>query len=213
MASSTADLLHLINRVSIGTTEAPDSPNRTRILDAVVAELTVTSVRKLAVEDVARRAGVSRVTVYRHFGDRDGLLATATARELSRVLEAVTSADDVEASATDRVASAFVTAWQASRAHPVIGHWLATDPGGVLDLVLAEDSQVLRLGAVYLTAAIRNLAGDQGAPDPDATAELLVRIFLALLLMPPPSLHPDDPESARRLARSLIAPIVVNSSG
>ena len=40
-----------------------------RILDAACEEIALVGIKRTSMEDVARRAGVSRVTVYRHAGD------------------------------------------------------------------------------------------------------------------------------------------------
>jgi hypothetical protein len=42
--------------------------------------------------------------------------------------------------------------------------------------------------------------------------ELIARLFVALVLMPPPSVDLSDPKQARRLARETIAPIVLQRS-
>ena len=47
---------------------------RRRILDATFAVVSRTGRRKLQLLEVAAEAGVSRPTVYRHFGSKEGLL-------------------------------------------------------------------------------------------------------------------------------------------
>jgi AcrR family transcriptional regulator len=183
----------------------PGDATADRILDAVLAELVRTPLRKLALEDVARRARTSRMTVYRRFGDREGLLDAAIARESSRFLSAVLAADDPSAPAEERIAEAFATGLRLVHSHPLLSHWLATDPGELLNGVLAENAKVLRAGSAFLAAAVADLGGD----DAERRGELLGRLFVALVLMPPPSTDLTDPGQARALARELIAPIVV----
>ena len=50
---------------------------RTAVLAATLAELTETGYAALTVENVARRAGVHKTTIYRRWKDREGLVADA----------------------------------------------------------------------------------------------------------------------------------------
>jgi AcrR family transcriptional regulator len=47
------------------------------ILEAALEQLALTGVRRTSADDVARRAGVNRATLYRRFGSREQLLAAA----------------------------------------------------------------------------------------------------------------------------------------
>ena len=57
----------------------PD-PSTVKILDAAVAEFEQHGIRRVALDDVARRAGVSRTTIYRRFANRDELVAAVVER-------------------------------------------------------------------------------------------------------------------------------------
>lgn len=182
-------------------------PTDDRIMDATLAELAESGLAALVVEDVARRARVTRMTVYRRFGDRQRLVEATMARESARLLATVAAADDPSAKPVDRIVRTLTTSLTVARKHPLVAHWLATNPGELLDAVLANDAAVLRAGAAYCAATIRAARG----PDPDRTGEILVRLFAALVLMPPPSIDLDDARDVAALARDLIAPILVGS--
>jgi len=55
-----------------------------RLLDAAEACFAQFGLRKTTMEDVARSAGMSRATVYRHFENRDDLLMSVVEREARR---------------------------------------------------------------------------------------------------------------------------------
>ena len=57
-----------------GLTVDPDKSTRRRILAATFVVLARDGRRKLQLSDVAAEAKVSRPTLYRHFGSKDGLL-------------------------------------------------------------------------------------------------------------------------------------------
>ena len=61
-------------------------PNQTEaILDAAIVEFDRHGFRKVALDDVARRAGVSRTTIYRRFANRDELVSAVMDRENARL--------------------------------------------------------------------------------------------------------------------------------
>jgi AcrR family transcriptional regulator len=201
----------VLARALAGSTDIDSHPTNDRIMDATLEELAVTGLSELVVEDVARRAGVTRMTVYRRFGDRQRLIEATMARESARLLAAVAAADDPGAHPVDRIVRNLMTSLTVARRHPLVAHWLATDPGELLDAVLANDAAVLRAGAAFIAATIRAARPPGGAkgPDPDRAGDLLVRLYAALVLMPPPSVDLDDPRQVEALARDLIAPILV----
>lgn len=213
MTASTASLGPLIGRALSGGVAVSDHHTDQRIIDAVLAELLVTPLRKLALEDVARRAGLTRMTVYRRFGDREHLIEGTFAREVARFLDEVAAAGDAEAEPTEQIAAAFAAGLRLAHSHPVVAHWLATSPGDLLETILADDAFIVTAGSAFIASSI----GEMGplrtstAGEPQRSGELLARLFAALLLMPPPSVDLTDPDQARKLARELIAPLIVRA--
>ena len=61
------------------------SARRDALLDAAVALVRAKGVQVVSMEAVAERAGVSRPLVYKHFANRDELLAAAYRREASKL--------------------------------------------------------------------------------------------------------------------------------
>src|ERR1043166_4932980 len=56
------------------------------VLDAARACVLAVGVRRTTVTDVARRAGVSRMTLYRRFPDLEGVLSALMTREFGRLV-------------------------------------------------------------------------------------------------------------------------------
>lgn len=54
-----------------------------------------------SIEEIANRAGVSKPVVYEHFGGKEGLYAVVVDREMTRLLDAITSALATEAPPRD----------------------------------------------------------------------------------------------------------------
>ena len=59
----------------------PKSKSRDRILNAAVDCLSEYGFSKTNMDEVARRAGTARSTLYRHFNDRDELILSVMERE------------------------------------------------------------------------------------------------------------------------------------
>src|ERR1044071_4042148 len=59
----------------------------TRLLDAAYDQFCRMGIRRSTMEDVARRAGVSRITAYRRFATKDALVAQVVRREFRRYFD------------------------------------------------------------------------------------------------------------------------------
>ena len=62
------------------------------ILEAALQQIAITGVRRTSADDIARRAGVNRVTLYRRLGDREAILRAAYLQETARVLGLIEAA-------------------------------------------------------------------------------------------------------------------------
>ena len=62
------------------TREGHAALTRTRVLDSLSSLLAERGIVQFTVAEVAARSGVSVATIYRHFGNREGLLRAATSR-------------------------------------------------------------------------------------------------------------------------------------
>lgn len=72
---------------------------RDRIQQAALDLFLQLGIRKTSVDDIADRAGVTRVTVYRHFADREELIEAAfrlVNEALDRIREALTEEDGLD---------------------------------------------------------------------------------------------------------------------
>jgi AcrR family transcriptional regulator len=83
--------------------------------------------RRTTLTDVARRAGVSRMTMYRRWPDMGSLVADLMTREWGAIAR-VAAADAVGDTARDRVVDGLVRGVGALRAHPVFRRIVELDP-------------------------------------------------------------------------------------
>src|SRR3954469_16944752 len=104
------------------------------VLDAARACVLAVGVRRTTVTDVARRAGVSRMTLYRRFPDLEGVLAALMKREFGRLV--ADAAAQAEGSNTrERVVAMVTHGAQALASDPLFERLLAVDPELLLPYV------------------------------------------------------------------------------
>ena len=140
-----------------------------RLLDAARACVLAVGVRRTTVTDVARRAGVSRMTLYRRFPDLEGILAALMTREFGRL---VAAAAEQAAGATtrERVVAMVTHGSRALAEDPLFVRLLDVDP----ELLLPYVTQ--RLGGMQkmaVAASARALADRDGSVRTDAPPEVL----------------------------------------
>lgn len=109
-------------------------PATQSILDAALIEFDRHGVRKVALEDVARRAGVSRTTIYRRFANRDELVAAVMDRESARLFADI--ADELKDGRpqSNYYVEAFTAAVLRTRHHRVLHRMITEEPALTLDL-------------------------------------------------------------------------------
>jgi AcrR family transcriptional regulator len=156
-------------------------------LDAAATCFARHGVRRTSVQDVARELKVDRTTVYRQVGNVDRIVRLLMARELHRLLEVLPdSLLGLRGPAVIVDVLATVVAY--GRNHPVLAKVLADEPELIGPFLVTEAPEMLdriaELISPVLAAAMD--AGEIARRDPDAVAQLLVRLCLSLLLAPPP---------------------------
>ncbi|NDJ89581.1 TetR/AcrR family transcriptional regulator [Mycolicibacter kumamotonensis] len=155
-----------------------------RILDAALQAILDFGVRRASVEEIARRAGVSHMTVYRRWPTKKDLLAAV----FSRVADSIFAAVDAEVAALDGYEDRFVAGfagiyWRVCT-HPMLSRTLETDPEAVLPALTTGAGPALELATRYLAGHIADTArrGGVTVDDPEGLAEIFVRLTHSLVL-------------------------------
>ncbi|MCW2655594.1 MAG: putative HTH-type transcriptional regulator [Mycobacterium sp.] len=174
---------------------AEPDPVTTAILDAAVAEFERHGFRRVAVDDVARRAGVSRMTIYRRFAGRDELVAAVIDRENAKSMADI--ADELKHAGprSNYYVEAFTSAIMRFRRHRVLDRMISEEPA----LALALAHQHYGAATQRIADALREVfpagfaerVGDQAVNE---LAETILRYALMALLLPgaKPLVSADD---------------------
>ena len=191
--------------------EPPDDAISERVLDATLDLAAASGIRNLTMDDVARRAGVGRMTVYRRFGDKTRLVEALAVREGRRCLAELDAAARPDQPIADQVAEGFVTSVRLAREHPLLNRLARIEPESVLRALTADGGAMFALARAFLAERLR-AAQKAGTLDRkvavDEAAELLVRLSFSFALIEDSVLPLEDPDRARDVARRLIAPIL-----
>ncbi len=199
-----ARIIEMVGGASTGGS-VDESADRTsqRILDAALQEAAAVGVQRITVEDVVRRAGVSRMTTYRRYPRRDDLVEALVRRETQRFLAAVADAIDAVEDARDGVAAAFIAAVTFARRHPVMRRAAHTEPDPI-----ADSHELINVGSAFIA---RYIHGEQpGTPAQPVrwVADVFARLFFTYLTMPPTDPDFGDDAELRRFAHEVLTPMV-----
>ncbi len=186
-----------------------------RILDAALEQFELVGMKRSSVEDVARRAGVSRVTVYRRFPRREALIAAVTAREARRVVAAIDAQTSTLERFSDRIAESFVLLLRVVRRHPLVQRLLAVEPDEMLRFLTTDGEPVIAVGTSYVADQIRRAQREGQVPDyePEPVAEIVARLAHSLVLTPGGVIPVDDEDAAREFARANVGPLILRAAG
>lgn len=145
------------------------------LLDAAQACVLAVGVRRTTMTDVARRAGVSRMTLYRRHPDVTSLLQALMTREFSALAEEVDAEAEALPSARERLVHAAVEGVDRLTRHPLFVRILDVDPELLLPYLTARLGAFQRLvvGAFERRVAEGIGDGSIAADDPARTARAL----------------------------------------
>ncbi len=184
-------------------------PVAAKILDAALQQFEEVGVRKSTIEDIARRAGVGRMTVYRRFGAKDDILAAVVNRETRHILDQIAHVAGGDGALDDRIVAAFTFVVRYAKNHRLLNRLIALDPESTL-------SDLTTNASAPLTAAVhagvwyfgRDIEGSSEATDFPARVEAAVRIIHSIALTPHITIGLTTDEQIAQFARVCIVPIL-----
>jgi AcrR family transcriptional regulator len=132
--------------------------------------------RRTTLTEVARRAGVSRMTIYRSWSDMQQLLGDLMTREWAGAVAASLAGEDAEASAVDRLVGDVVGTVRTLRENELFLRIVELDPELLLPYLLARRGRSQDAILAILAEAVRagQVAGEVRAGNPVAIARGLV---------------------------------------
>jgi AcrR family transcriptional regulator len=195
-------------------------PSDVAILEATLEQLALTGVRRTSADDIARRAGVNRATLYRRFGGREQLLGSAYLHEATRAIAALerrvppipAPGTDASFEPADNVVAVFREALRLARDNAVLRRLLEVDREETLVALTVGAGAVLDVAAEVMVARITALHRWRGTEPPADARSLgytVARLMQSLVLTPGsgPALRTRAQQEA--YARTVIVPLVL----
>jgi AcrR family transcriptional regulator len=191
-------------------TEKPthdSTTGRERMLDAAESCLQRFGLAKTTIEDVAQASSLSRATIYRQFGNRDGLLLAMATRDAER-----TAADaELFLAPFDDVGSWVVEGMlfclREIPKRPVLSQFLAPQELGAASRMLLTSDRMLDIGAEILRPVFEPARREgllRENLELDSLMEWVLRILMSYLAVPgPPSRTEED---LRQILRAMLLP-------
>lgn len=178
------------------------------IVDAALEEFLSYGLRRTNVDVVARRAGVSRATLYRRFDGKDALVQAVLVRESRRFFAGIAEAVAGLDTAQERLVEGFVVGVRHARADRLLNRLLAADAEALLPYLTTDGGLVVAAAREFLVSQ----APDQPAPlderTPRGVAEVFVRLAISFTLMPDSAIPLDTDAAVRTFARAYLAPLM-----
>jgi len=173
----------------------------TRILDATLATMADYGIARLSLEDVARRAGLSRQTVYRYFPSKRDLVRATVLREeqvfIANMVTAAARQRDLEAA----LRAAIDAAMRTGQAHALLNRLLATEPELLVALVTTDRGPVLSAARQALEEILSGWLPRVPKPRLMMATDAVARLLVSYVVNPPAD---PVPQVANRLAQLLV---------
>ncbi|MBU8819243.1 TetR/AcrR family transcriptional regulator [Mycolicibacterium goodii] len=155
------------------------------ILDAALVEFERYGFRRVALDDVARRAGVSRTTIYRRFSNRDDLVGAVIERENLSLFADIAAELKAAKPQSNIYVEAFTLSILRFRRHRVLNQMMKDEPALVLELAHRHyGGAVERMAAALRVIFPEGFADRIGASAVNDLADTILRYALMALLIP-----------------------------
>ncbi|MFB7719264.1 MULTISPECIES: TetR/AcrR family transcriptional regulator [unclassified Nocardia] len=203
----------LIERAYLQAVQQTDDTDRirSRVLDAAAEQFRHWGIQRSTMEDVARRAGVSRITVYRRFATKEDLVEHVILREFRGYFD--TFLVDIAAATTpaDRVVAGFVSSLRSLRGNPLIGTLITAEPDQFTSSLIGDGGRAVAMVREFVAnqLGVEQRAGTISADlNTPLIAEMMVRICASFLAIPSQLVDLEDEEQLARIARQFLVPML-----
>lgn len=186
-------------------------PISERILAGALSCFQEVGIQRTTMDDIARAAGVSRITVFRRFDTKDQLVQIVVLRVMVEVNALIRAAFLAEKNLDRALTAALMASLRALRGHPLFAKVVRTEPESFVQSLSTDGGTVI---ALVRSSVGEWLGAAGGGPlsdeDAEMVAETLTRLGISLILTPDGVIPIDDDKRMRAyLARYIVPGIVL----
>jgi AcrR family transcriptional regulator len=186
----------------------------TRILDATLEQAELVGMRRITMEDVARRSGVGRATLYRRFPTKAALIDAVVLAEARRYFDGNAQACSHATTLEDRLVYGTVFTVTFLREHVLLKKLLRTEPESILPSLTVEAGPILDFAVDRSAAEMRTEIFGKTAITPDqerhlrTVAELHTRLTLSFIVTQHSSVNLATIDDTRAFVRQYLLPMI-----
>jgi AcrR family transcriptional regulator len=190
----------------------------TRILRATLEQAELIGIRRTTMEDVARRSGVGRATLYRRFPTKAALIEAVVLAEARRYLDGSAQARSHASTLEDRLVYGTVFTVTFLRDHTLLKKVLRTEPETILPSLTIDAGAILDFATDQSAAQLRTeLYGKRRTTAAQerhlrTVAELHTRLTLSFIVTPHTSINLATIDDTRAYVRRYLLPMITAPS-
>jgi AcrR family transcriptional regulator len=153
------------------------------------------------INELTERAGISKLTLYRHFGSKEGLLEQVLRQRSDRVVAWLKATAEAPEDPVERVLAVFdaLRAWYAEQ-----GFRGCAIVNAATESPTAATREVARMHLGRHRELLTALARDTGTPDPELAGRQLLILLEGATVVSALGGDPDSASDARALAETLL---------
>jgi AcrR family transcriptional regulator len=188
---------------------APEDSTTDRVLDAALRQFELFGVARSTVEQITKRSGLARVTLYRRFPGKQHLVEAVVLREVRLFLDRLDERLDQLGTPEEKIAEGFVFTLESIRSHVMLSRLLDSEPESVLRYFTTEGGPVVAAARDYLADRVaRDFPEGRSGADLSVATELVVRLVISFLLTPQSVAELENFDGARAFAGRYLAPLL-----
>lgn len=192
-------------------TKKKSQPADLRAMEAAVACFSEMGFHKTNMEDVAKRAGMARSTLYRYFKDRDELILAIVEREAANLALEIVQRISRYSNIRAYIVEGILYAYDATYQNPLLAKLFEEESTSIANRLLLATNK-LQVVAVEALKQLIQPAQESGMLRKDVSLELmmdwLLRILISLLTIP--SEFTQTEEDRRALLDKMLLPVLLD---
>ncbi|MEV6768758.1 TetR/AcrR family transcriptional regulator [Nocardia sp. NPDC051030] len=180
-----------------------------RILTAARTEFISHGFRRASVGNIAKLAGVSRPTVYRHCGDKEAIFQAVVFDEVVEFFTGIATEILGLPTPAERAVEGFVLGVRGTRANQLFTAIRNFEPEAFTNVFLDPDpaNRDFICSAIAMGLATETLSYDRAL----GIAEIMTRVTASLLVAPTEHVSIETDDAAREVATRYFVPIITSA--